>query len=69
MWLEINPQGQFLFLQEATRRDLAAAFGDFLLDEGRVAQISAGHGDCHYPFGLAGVLLQWASSAASRFSG
>jgi len=30
-WLELNPQGQFLFLQEATGIDLASACGDFML--------------------------------------
>ncbi|SRR6266404_634755 len=32
VWLEVNPQGQFLFLQEATGINLAAEFADFLVD-------------------------------------
>jgi glutathione synthase/RimK-type ligase-like ATP-grasp enzyme len=33
VWLEINPQGQFLFLQEATGVNLAVEFAEWILDE------------------------------------
>jgi hypothetical protein len=32
-WLEVNPQGQFLFVQGITGLDLCTAFAQFLLDE------------------------------------
>ena len=34
VWLELNPQGQFLFLEGLTGLDLTGAFADFLRDEG-----------------------------------
>jgi hypothetical protein len=34
VWLELNPQGQFLFLEGRTGLDLTGAFADFLRDEG-----------------------------------
>jgi hypothetical protein len=34
VWLELNPQGQFLFLEGLTVLDLTGAFADFLRDEG-----------------------------------
>ncbi len=37
-WLEVNPQGQFLFLQGITGLDLRAAFAHFLLDEARIGR-------------------------------
>ena len=33
VWLEVNPQGQFLFLQGITGRDLITPFAEFLLAE------------------------------------
>ncbi|MEU4949706.1 hypothetical protein [Streptomyces lavendulae] len=37
VWLEVNPQGQFLFLEPLLRIPLAGYFLDFLLDEARTA--------------------------------
>ncbi|MEU8499170.1 RimK family alpha-L-glutamate ligase [Streptomyces lavendulae] len=37
VWLEVNPQGQFLFLEPLLRIPLAEYFLDFLLDEARTA--------------------------------
>jgi hypothetical protein len=37
VWLELNPQGQFLFLEGLTGLDLTGAFADFLRDEARRA--------------------------------
>ncbi len=31
VWLEVNPQGQFLFLEPLTKLPLTAIFADFLL--------------------------------------
>ncbi len=42
VWLEVNPQGQFLFLQEATKIDLAAACGDFILASATARATPAG---------------------------
>ena len=36
VWLELNPQGQFLFVQGLTGLDLTAGFADFLYDEALV---------------------------------
>ncbi|HEY6683924.1 MAG TPA: hypothetical protein VI030_13160 [Propionibacteriaceae bacterium] len=33
VWLELNPQGQFLFLEGLTGLDLTGAFSDFLREE------------------------------------
>ena len=33
VWFEVNPQGQFLFLEPLTGQNLLASFADFLLDE------------------------------------
>ena len=33
VWLELNPQGQFLFVQGLTGLDLTAGFADFLCEE------------------------------------
>jgi len=37
VWFEINPQGQFLFVQGLTDLDLASAFTDFLYKEATAA--------------------------------
>jgi hypothetical protein len=37
VWFELNPQGQFLFVQGLTGFDLASAFADFLYKEATVA--------------------------------
>ena len=37
VWLELNPQGQFLFLEGLTGLDLSGAFAEFLHDEARKA--------------------------------
>jgi glutathione synthase/RimK-type ligase-like ATP-grasp enzyme len=37
VWLEVNPQGQFLFLEGLTGLDLTGAFCDFLRDEALAA--------------------------------
>lgn len=37
VWFEINPQGQFLFVQGLTDVDLASAFADFLYKEATAA--------------------------------
>ncbi len=37
VWFEINPQGQFLFVQGLAPIDLASAFADFLYNEAAVA--------------------------------
>jgi hypothetical protein len=31
VWLEVNPQGQFLFLESLTGQPLASYFADYLL--------------------------------------
>jgi glutathione synthase/RimK-type ligase-like ATP-grasp enzyme len=41
VWLELNPQGQFLFLEGLTGMDLTKPFCDFLLDEVRRAHTPA----------------------------
>ncbi len=35
VWLEINPQGQFLFVEGLTGLDLTSAFTDFLYQEAK----------------------------------
>jgi hypothetical protein len=37
VWLELNPQGQFLFVEGLTGLDLTGAFSEFLHDEALAA--------------------------------
>ena len=37
VWLELNPQGQFLFLEGMTGLPLAQAFAEFLVAEAELA--------------------------------
>lgn len=37
VWLELNPQGQFLFVEGLSGVDLTGAFSEFLLEEARAA--------------------------------
>jgi hypothetical protein len=37
MWLELNPQGQFLFVEGLTGVDLAGPFSEFLFREAQGA--------------------------------
>lgn len=39
VWLEVNPQGQFLFLDALTDLHLAERFTDYLIDEHAIAQL------------------------------
>lgn len=41
VWLELNPQGQFLFVEGLTRLDLTGAFSDFLRGEALAARAPA----------------------------
>jgi hypothetical protein len=41
VWLELNPQGQFLFLEGMTGMPLASAFADFLVTEAAVSAMAA----------------------------
>ena len=42
VWLELNPQGQFLFIEGMTRMDLTGPFCDFLREEAANDQRSGG---------------------------
>jgi glutathione synthase/RimK-type ligase-like ATP-grasp enzyme len=42
VWLEVNPQGQFVFLDPLTNMDLAGRFADYLLAEQRAAEAAMG---------------------------
>lgn len=47
VWLELNPQGQFLFVEGLSGLDLTGAFSDFLYEEARRGRQADAHASFH----------------------